>query len=249
MILFPAIDLVGGQVVRLAKGDRAHMDVYSSDPVAVAEAFRDAGATWIHVVDLSATLEEDETARAANSAVIQAICAVPGISVDAGGGVRSMAAVEHLVSLGVKRIAIGTALVRDPAFAEAAAREFGELVVADVAARGGEVRVNGWREGAALSADELVKRLASLGFRHLVFTDVARDGMRSGIDTAAYQHIAQMAGFPVVASGGIASLEDIRALAAMGPEVIEGAICGRALYEGEFTLEDALKAAQSSYYR
>lgn len=249
MILFPAIDLVGGQVVRLAKGDRAHMDVYSSDPVAVAEAFRDAGATWIHVVDLSATLEEDETARAANSAVIQAICAVPGISVDAGGGVRSMAAVEHLVSLGVKRIAIGTALVRDPAFAEAAAREFGELVVADVAARGGEARVNGWREGAALSADELVKRLASLGFRHLVFTDVARDGMRSGIDTAAYQHIAQMAGFPVVASGGIASLEDIRALAAMGPEVIEGAICGRALYEGEFTLEDALKAAQSSYYR
>lgn len=244
MILFPAIDLVGGQVVRLAKGDRAHMDVYSSDPVAVAEAFRDAGATWIHVVDLSATLEEDETARAANSAVIQAICAVPGISVDAGGGVRSMAAVEHLVSLGVKRIAIGTALVRDPAFAEAAAREFGELVVADVAARGGEVRVNGWREGAALSADELVERLASLGFRHLVFTDVARDGMRCGIDTATYQHIAQVAGFSVVASGGIASLEDIRALATLGPEVIEGAICGRALYEGEFTLEDALKAAK-----
>ena len=168
MILFPAIDLVGGQVVRLAKGDRAHMDVYSNDPVAVAEAFRDAGATWIHVVDLSATLEEDETARAANSAAIQSICAVSGISVDAGGGVRSMEAIERLVSLGVKRIAIGTALVRDPAFAEAAAREFGELVVADVAARGGEVRVNGWREGAALSADELVKQLASLGFRHLV---------------------------------------------------------------------------------
>lgn len=249
MILFPAIDLVGGQVVRLAKGDRAHMDVYSNDPVAVAEAFRDAGATWIHVVDLSATLEEDETARAANSAAIQSICAVSGISVDAGGGVRSMEAIERLVSLGVKRIAIGTALVRDPAFAEAAAREFGELVVADVAARGGEVRVNGWREGAALSADELVKRLASLGFRHLVFTDVARDGMRCGIDTETYQHIAQVAGFPVVASGGIASLEDIRALAALGPEVIEGAICGRALYEGEFMLEDALKAAQSSYYR
>lgn len=244
MILFPAIDLVGGQVVRLAKGDRAHMDVYSNDPVAVAEAFRDAGATWIHVVDLSATLEEDEMARAANSAAIQAICAVPGISVDAGGGVRSMEAIERLVSLGVKRIAIGTALVRDPAFAEATAREFGELVVADVAARGGEVRVNGWREGVALSADELVKQLASLGFRHLVFTDVARDGMRSGIDTATYQHIAQVAGFPVVASGGIASLEDIRALAALGPEVIEGAICGRALYEGEFTLEDALKAAK-----
>lgn len=240
MILFPAIDLVGGQVVRLAKGDRAHMDVYSNDPAAVAEQFRDAGASWIHVVDLSATLEEDEEARAANDAAIRTICAVPGISVDAGGGVRSMAAIERLVNLGVKRIAIGTALVRNPSFAEEAAREFADVVVADVAARGGEVRVNGWREGASLSADELVARLASLGFCHLVFTDVARDGMRCGIDAAAYKHISEVAGFPVVASGGIASLDDLRSLAALGPDVIEGAICGRALYEGEFTLEDAL---------
>ncbi|HJB49135.1 MAG TPA: 1-(5-phosphoribosyl)-5-[(5-phosphoribosylamino)methylideneamino] imidazole-4-carboxamide isomerase [Candidatus Olsenella excrementigallinarum] len=242
MILFPAIDLVGGRVVRLANGERSRMDVYSDDPAAVAESFRDAGARWVHVVDLSAALEEDEAARSANDAAIREICAVGGISVDVGGGVRSMASVERLAGLGVRRVAIGTALVRDAAFARDAAREFGELVVADVAARGGEVRVNGWREGAALSADELVARLADLGYRHLVFTDVSRDGMRCGVDADAYRHVAEVAGFPVVASGGIASLDDLRALAALGEGVIEGAITGRALYEGEFSLEEALAA-------
>lgn len=244
MILFPAIDLVGGRVVRLAGGERSRMDVYSDDPVAVAEHFRDAGASWVHVVDLSATLEEGESERAANDAAIRAVCAVPGISVDAGGGVRSMAAVERLAGLGARRIAIGTALVRDPAFAAEAAREFGELVVADVAARDGQVRVNGWREGAGVDADELVARLAELGYRHLVFTDVARDGMRCGVDASAYAHVARVAGFPVVASGGIASLDDLRALAALGPDVVEGAITGRALYEGSFSLEEALSACE-----
>lgn len=242
MILFPAIDLVGGRVVRLAGGERSRMDVYSDDPVAVAERFRDAGASWVHIVDLSATLEEGESERAANDAAIRAVCAVPGISVDAGGGVRSMAAVERLAGLGARRIAIGTALVRDPAFAAEAAREFGELVVADVAARDGQVRVNGWREGAGVDADELVARLAELGYRHLVFTDVARDGMRCGVDASAYAHVARVAGFPVVASGGIASLDDLSALAALGPDVVEGAITGRALYEGSFSLEEALSA-------
>ena len=246
MILFPAIDLVGGRVVRLARGDRAHMDVYADDPAAVAEAFRDAGAQWVHVVDLSATLEEDEGARTANAAAIRSICSVPGISVDAGGGVRDLAAVERLAELGVRRIAIGTALVRDPEFAAEAAHRYGELVVADVAARDGQVRVNGWREGVALSADELVARLADLGYRHLVFTDVARDGMRCGVDAGAYRHVAEVAGFPVVASGGIASLDDLRALAALGPDVVEGAITGRALYEGSFSLKDALEAARGA---
>ncbi len=240
MILFPAIDLIAGKVVRLQKGDRRRMDVYSEDPVAVAEDFAARGATWIHVVDLSATFEEDDDALAANAAAIRAICQVPGISVDTGGGVRDLMAVERLANAGAKRIAIGTALVRDPAFAERAAAEFGELVVADVAAKDGQVRVNGWREGEALLADELVSRLADLGFCHLVFTDIARDGMQTGIDASAYEHMAQVAGFPVVASGGIATLDDLHALAALGDEVIEGAITGRALYERAFSLEDAL---------
>jgi phosphoribosylformimino-5-aminoimidazole carboxamide ribotide isomerase len=133
--------------------------------------------------------------------------------------------------------------VRDPDFARAVARDFPDHVVADVAAKAGKVRVNGWREGEDLAADDLVGSLAALGFRHLVFTDVARDGMQTGIDVDAYRHIAAVAGFPVVASGGIASLADIRALAAAGPDVIEGAITGRALYEGSFSLEEALAAA------
>lgn len=240
MILFPAIDLIAGNVVRLRRGERKHMDVYSTDPVAVAEDFVARGARWIHVVDLSATFEEDNDARAANTAAIRAICQVPGIKVDTGGGVRDLAAVERLAKLGAQRIAIGTALVRDPAFAERAAAEFGELVVADVAAKDGQVRVNGWREGEGLRADDLVARLADLGYKHLVFTDIARDGMQTGIDATAYEHIARVAGFPVVASGGIATLDDLRALAALGSDVIEGAITGRALYEGAFSLEDAL---------
>lgn len=243
MIVFPAIDLIAGKVVRLSRGERSKMDVYSDDPVAVAEDFARRGATWIHVVDLSATFEEDEDALARNRAAIEAICKVPGIKVDTGGGVRSLAAIERLAGTGAKRIAIGTALVRDRAFAREAAERYGELLVADIAARDGQVRVNGWREGAGINADVLVSELVGLGYRHLVFTDVARDGMQTGIDAAAYEHIARVAGFPVVASGGIASLDDLSALAALGSEVIEGAITGRALYEGNFTLEAALSVA------
>lgn len=242
MILFPAIDLIAGKVVRLRRGDRAQMDVYSNDPVAVARDFAARGAQWIHVVDLSATFEEEPEALERNRQAIAAICQVPGIKVDTGGGVRSLEAIERLAEAGAQRIAVGTALVRDRAFARAAAQRYGNLLVADVAARDGVVRVNGWREGAGVMADELVGELVSLGYRHLVFTDVARDGMQTGIDAAAYQHIAQVAGFPVVASGGIATLDDLHALSALGPDVIEGAITGRALYEGAFTLEDALAA-------
>lgn len=243
MILFPAIDLVAGQVVRLRRGDRSQMDVYSTDPVAVAHDFATRGASWIHVVDLSAAFEEDDATRAANDAAIRGICDVAGISVDVGGGVRSLERIEQLAGYGARRIALGTILVRDRAFARQAAERFGELLVADVAARDGEVAVNGWREDARVRADDLVGELAGLGFKHLVFTDIARDGMQVGINAEAYRHIAQVAGFPVVASGGVATLADIKALAALGPATIEGAITGRALYEGAFTLEEALAAA------
>ncbi len=243
MILFPAIDLVAGQVVRLERGDRSRMTVYASDPVAQARAFAAQGARWVHVVDLSATLEEDEDARAANSAAIKAICQIEGLSVDVGGGVRSLARIDELAGYGCKRISLGTVLVTEPGFAEIAARGFGELLVADVAARDGRVRVNGWRDEAARSAEDVVGELASLGFKHLVYTDIARDGMQTGIDVAAYRRIAAIAGFPVVASGGISTLDDIRALAAAGDDVIEGCITGRALYEGAFDVAEALVAA------
>ena len=227
MILFPAIDLVAGKVVRLSRGDRSKMDVYADDPVAVARDFAARGARWIHVVDLSATFGEGEEALCANHRAIEGICRLEGVSVDVGGG----------------RIALGTVLVRDPELARRAVARFGELLVADVAARDGRVRVNGWREGADVLAERLVGDLATMGFRHLVFTDIARDGMQTGIDADAYVRMARLAGFPIIASGGIAGLEDIRTLAEFGPRLVEGAICGRALFEGNFTLEEALAAA------
>lgn len=243
MIPFPAIDLIDGKVVRLERGDRGRMKVYSDDPVAIACEFSQAGARWIHVVDLSAAFGEDDGACAANMRTIRSICSIEGLSIDVGGGVRSLARIDQLAAAGAKRIALGTVLVTEPGFAEVAARGFGELLVADVAARDGQVKVNGWRDGVGRSCDEVVSELASLGFKHLVFTDIARDGMQTGIDVDAYRSVARVAGFPVVASGGISTLEDIRALAAAGPEVIEGAITGRALYEGSFTLDQALDAA------
>ena len=243
MIVFPAIDLISGKVVRLERGDRARCKVYSDDPAAVARSFVQAGASWVHVVDLSAALQEDDDARAANAAAIRAICEVDGLSVDVGGGVRSLARIDELAALGCKRIALGTVLVTEPGFAEVAAQGFGDLLVADIAAHGGRVKVNGWRDDASRMLDDVVGELASLGFRHLVYTDIARDGMQTGIDVDAYRHVASVAGFPVVASGGISSLADIRALAAAGPDVIEGCITGRAVYEGNFTVREALLAA------
>lgn len=244
MIVFPAIDLIAGKVVRLERGDRAHMKIYSDDPAAQARAFAEQGATWVHVVDLSAALEEDEEACAANRAAIKEICAVDGLSVDVGGGVRSLARIDELAALGCKRIALGTVLVLEPGFAEVAAQAFGDLLVADVAARDGMVKVNGWRDGVAASIEDVVGQLTSLGLKHLVFTDIARDGMQTGIDVEGYRRVARLAGFPVVASGGVSSLDDIRALAQAGPDVIEGCITGRALYEGAFTVSDALEAAR-----
>lgn len=243
MILFPAIDLIDGKVVRLERGDRNRMTVYSDDSVAVAHSFSEAGARWVHVVDLSAAFEEDEGAQSANLKAIRSICAIDGLSVDVGGGVRTLARIDQLGSAGAARIALGTALVTEPGFAEEAIRGFGELLVADVAARDGQVKVNGWRDGIGRSAADVVSELAGLGFRHLVFTDIARDGMQTGIDVDAYRAIARIAGFPVVASGGISTLDDVRSLAAAGDDVIEGAITGRALYEGAFALDQALVAA------
>ncbi len=244
MILFPAIDLIAGKVVRLERGDRQHCKVYSEDPAAVAREFAAAGAEWVHVVDLSSALEEDDEARAANDAAIRAICEVEGLSVDVGGGVRSLARIDELKAMGAKRIALGTVLVTEPAFAEVVAKAFGRSLVADVAAKDGEVKINGWREGISRSLEDVVGHLSGLGFRHLVFTDIARDGMQTGIDVEAYRRVAELAGFPVVASGGITSVDDIYALAAAGSDVIEGAITGRAIYEGSFTLAEALAAAR-----
>ncbi|MDR1015320.1 MAG: 1-(5-phosphoribosyl)-5-[(5-phosphoribosylamino)methylideneamino]imidazole-4-carboxamide isomerase [Coriobacteriales bacterium] len=238
MYLLPAIDLLGGKVVRLARGDYDAVTVYSDDPVEQASRFSAEGAQWLHVVDLDGA----RTGVPANSAVVEAVIAATGLKVEVGGGVRSLEALERLASAGASRVVLGTRLATDPGFAREAAARYGDLVCAGVDARAGEVAIEGWREGAGVAATELVAGLAALGIRHLVYTDIVRDGMQTGIDAEAYRRMARCAGFPVTASGGIAALDDLRALAALGDKAIEGVIVGRALYEGSFTVHEALGA-------
>jgi phosphoribosylformimino-5-aminoimidazole carboxamide ribotide isomerase len=240
MIVFPAIDILGGRAVRLAQGDYDRVTVYNEDPIAQARDFAAQGAEWVHVVDLDGARD----GVPANINVIEAIAHESGLRVEVGGGIRNLDTMVRLVGAGAERCVLGTKLVTDPDFVREAVAAFGERVVAGVDARDGLVAIAGWREGTATPADELIGELAELGVRHLVYTDISRDGMQTGVHAAAYAHVAETAGFPVVASGGVSTLADIRALRALGLGVIEGVIAGRAIYEGAFTVAEAIAAAR-----
>jgi phosphoribosylformimino-5-aminoimidazole carboxamide ribotide isomerase len=231
-----AIDLLGGRVVRLARGAFDAVTVYNEDPVAQARAFQDEGAQWLHIVDLDGA----RTGLPTNTAVIEAIIKTNGLKVEVGGGVRSLETLERLVQAGASRVVLGTRLITNPDFAQEAVARYGDIICAGVDARSGEVAIEGWREGAGIAATELVKTLKDWGIRHLVYTDIARDGMQTGIDAEVYRQMARCAGFSVTASGGVSTLDDIRALATLGDEVVEGAIIGRAIYEGNFSVAEAI---------
>lgn len=240
MIVFPAIDVLGGRAVRLAQGDYDRVTVYNEDPIAQAREFVELGAEWIHVVDLDGARD----GVPGNIDVIERIARETGARLEVGGGVRSLETMNRLTDAGVERVVIGTKLVTDPDFVRSAVGCCGDAVVAGVDARAGMVCIEGWREGTAATAQVLVRELRDMGVRHLVYTDISRDGMQTGINAPAYVGMAVTAGFPVVASGGVSTLDDIRALARLGPGVIEGVITGRAIYEGAFTLTEALAAAR-----
>ena len=240
MIVFPAIDILGGKAVRLAQGDYDRVTVYNENPFVQARHFAEQGAEWVHVVDLDGARD----GVPANIAIIERIAHDSGLRVEVGGGIRTLETFARLVDAGAERCVLGTKLATDPGFVRQTVMTFGERVVAGIDARGGMVAVEGWREGTATPADELVGELTALGVRHLVYTDISRDGMQTGINAPAYLRVAATAGFPVVASGGVSTLDDIRALAALGPDVVEGVIAGRAIYEGAFTLAEALAAAR-----
>lgn len=227
MHLLPAIDILGGKAVRLAKGDYDRVTVYNDDPAAQAQLFEEQGATWLHVVDLDGA----RSGNPDNIAIIERILAKTLLKVEVGGGIRTMDTVQRLYDAGVSRVVLGTSLVADPDFAEEAIARFKGLLAAGIDAKGGEVAVAGWREGSGMAAEELARRVAGLGFKHLVYTDIARDGMQTGIDVQAYVDMANAFGNPVIASGGVASLADIERLAPVA-ESIEGVVTGRAVYEG-----------------
>lgn len=235
MYILPAIDILGGRAVRLAKGDYSRVTVYNDDPVEQARAFEAAGAQWLHMVDLDGA----KSGNADNIEVVERVIAATSLKVEIGGGIRSMGVLERLFDAGATRCVLGTALVRDPDFARVAVGRFGDALAAGIDAKSGEAAVDGWTEGSGVSAQDLARAMAELGYRHLVFTDIARDGMQTGIDVSAYVDMAEAFGHPVIASGGVAGIDDVRALAQVG-DAVEGVIAGRAIYEGTLDLGEAI---------
>ncbi|ARS28442.1 1-(5-phosphoribosyl)-5-[(5-phosphoribosylamino)methylideneamino]imidazole-4-carboxamide isomerase [Sphingomonas sp. KC8] len=240
LIVFPAIDLKGGQVVRLAEGDMARATIYGDDPADQARKFAAAGADHLHVVDLDGAF----AGRAVNADAVEAIIrAFPG-KVQVGGGIRDRAAVDRWLGLGVDRIVIGSAALDDPDFVKAAARELPGRIVVGVDARDGMVATHGWADVSDVSVIELAQRFADAGVAALLFTDVGRDGLLKGCNIDATIHLARHTSIPVIASGGVADLRDIVALAGTADEGIEGVITGRALYDGRLDLAEALAVAR-----
>ncbi len=190
MIVFPAIDILGGRAVRLAQGDYARVTVYNEDPVAQARAFAQQGAEWVHVVDLDGARD----GVPGNIDVVERVAREVGIPVQTGGGIRTLDTMQRLADAGVSRMVLGTKLATDRAFVIEAVERFGDAVTAGIDARDGFVAVEGWREGTATPASELVGELRDLGIRHLVYTDIARDGMQSGVDVDAYELVSEVGG-------------------------------------------------------
>lgn len=236
MILFPAIDLKDGRCVRLRQGDMAQATVFNDDPSGQAEAFAAAGCRWLHVVDLNGAFE----GRPVNAAAVTAILNAIDIPVQLGGGIRSLATIEHWLSHGVARVILGTAALRDPALVADACRAFPGRVAVGVDARKGRVAVGGWIEQSEVEAATLAHTLSRLGAAALIYTNIERDGVLCGPDIEGTLAIANAVPIPVIASGGVSSLDDLRTLRARSGDSLEGVICGRALYDGRIDVREAL---------
>jgi phosphoribosylformimino-5-aminoimidazole carboxamide ribotide isomerase len=237
MILFPAIDLKEGLAVRLEQGDPARATVFHRDPAAQARAFEQQGFDYLHIVDLDGAF----AGQPVNADAVDRILESVSIPVQLGGGIRNTATVEAWLEKGVTRVIIGTAAVRDPPFVKQAARDYPGQVAVGLDARDGKVAVEGWAETSELSALEIARRFEDAGVTAIVYTDVMRDGMLKGLNLDATIALADAISIPVIASGGLASIDDIKALLAPRARKLEGAITGRALYDGRLDAGEALK--------
>jgi phosphoribosylformimino-5-aminoimidazole carboxamide ribotide isomerase len=236
VILFPAIDLKEGQCVRLKQGDMGQATVFNDDPAAQAATFERQGFQWLHVVDLDGAF----AGKPMNAAAVEAILQRVRFPVQLGGGIRDIRTVEGWLAKGVARVIIGTAAVRDPGFVREAAKAFPGKVAVGIDARDGFVAVEGWAETSALAADDLGRRFEDAGVAAIVYTDIARDGMLQGINWDGTIALAHALSIPVIASGGLASMADIERLCAPDAAILEGAITGRALYDGRIDPAAAL---------
>ena len=236
MILFPAIDLKNGEAVRLQQGDMARATVFSRDPAAQARAFAEQGFGYLHLVDLDGAF----AGKPVNATAVERIIAAVKIPAQLGGGIRDRATIEAWLDKGIARVIVGTAAVRDPALVKAAARAHPGRIAVGLDARDGKIAVEGWSKTSALSALDVARRFEDEGVAAIVYTDVNRDGMLQGLNLDATIALAKRISLPVIASGGLASLADVRALLEPRAQKLEGAIAGRALYDGRLDPAAAL---------
>ena len=237
MNIFPAIDLLGGQAVRLVKGDYGQVTVYSNSPAEVAKSFEESGASFMHVVDLDGAKDGSTV----NFETIKKIVSATSLSVEVGGGIRNIETVKRYISIGVDRVIIGTAAVKDPEFLKNAVDAYGEHIAVGVDIKDGMVAIKGWTEISEFSCYDFCEMMQKIGVKTVICTDISKDGMMSGTNLELYSELGKRFDMNIIASGGVSSLEDVRALAKMN---VYGAILGKALYTGAVDLKDALKAAK-----
>lgn len=238
MIIFPAIDLYNGCAVRLYKGDYQNMTVYSEDPLTVARDFEAAGATHIHMVDL----EGAKDGTTPNLSVVERIARKTSLFVEIGGGVRSMETVRAYLSAGISRVILGTAAVTDEDFLREAVAEYGERIAVGADVRDGYIAIKGWLETSALTLEDFLSRMQKIGVKTVICTDISRDGAMMGTNRALYSELSKKFSLDVVASGGVSSIEDVRALRELN---LYGAIIGKAYYTGAIDLGEAIEVAKS----
>jgi phosphoribosylformimino-5-aminoimidazole carboxamide ribotide isomerase len=242
VILFPAIDLKDGQCVRLKRGEMAQATVFSDDPAAQARAFEDQGFRYLHIVDLNGAF----AGRPVNAPAVEAILGAVSIPVQLGGGIRDLATIEAWLGKGITRVILGTVAVRDPVLVRDACRRFPGRVAVGIDARGGRVAVEGWAETSELSAIDLARRFEDAGVAAVIYTDIDCDGVLEGLNLRGTAELALSTAIPVIASGGLAGLEDIQALLRPEYAMLEGAIAGRALYDGRLDAQAALALLSGS---
>jgi len=236
MILFPAIDLKDGQCVRLRQGEMDQVTVFNEDPAGQARSFEEQGFEWLHVVDLNGAF----AGKPVNASAVEAILAAIHVPVQLGGGIRDLDTIVTWLDKGIDRVILGTAAVRDPALVREAARDFPGCIAVGIDARDGNVAVEGWAETSEMTALELARRFEDAGVAAIIYTDIARDGLLVGFNLDAAAALARAISIPVIVSGGLASIEDLRALLRPDYARLEGAVAGRALYDGRLNATEAL---------
>ena len=242
MIIYPAIDIRGGRCVRLTEGRFDAETVFADDPAEMALKWAGLGAEFLHLVDLDGAL----AGEGKNVPVIERILQSVSIPVQLGGGIRNLETIEKLLSLGVTRIILGSAAVKNPQLVEEACKKYPGHIAVGIDAKNGDVAIEGWGKGSGVAATELAKKMAAYGVETIIYTDISRDGMLSGVNVEATAALARVCGVPIIASGGVASLEDIRRVKAVESDGVQGCIIGKAIYTGAVDLKAALALAKEA---